>query len=172
MNFPNDPYQFGQLMAGFCDAVRHAPAYPEHGVANMLVEILTELHRMSDTQNQQSADVAQMTSDISTLTGGFKALTDKIAELQTAATAAAGTVPADLQAKITELHAFAQSVAPAPVANPTPAAPVADSTPPVTDPATTATTPPADTTAQPTPTDPAPAAPVDGAAPTGTATPL
>lgn len=85
-----------------------------------LATILQEIQTMSQTQTQAAADVAQLGTDIQTLTTGLADLKGQIASLQQAAQQAAGTVPADLQAKIDELHTLAQTVAPA--VQPTPPA--------------------------------------------------
>ena len=99
------------LLALFRNAVPQAPASVDPTVLTTLSQILKEIKEMSGTQTQQSADIAQMAADLAVIKPAFQTLVDKITALQAAASA--GTVSADLQAQIDDLHAFAQSVAPA-----------------------------------------------------------
>lgn len=160
------PYEFGEMLAGFCNAVRPAHASADHGVTNMLNQILKELHQVSGALDNLTTKLTAMES----VGDGMAAL---LADLSTRIRAAddsekLNALAADVDAKTGAWAAAVTANTPAaetpvPV---TPSEPVADPAP-----EPTVANPPADTTASPAPTTTAPAD-TDTSAPTGTETPL
>ena len=73
-----------------------------------LSTILQEIRAMSQTTTQAATDAAQVRADLQAVRLKIDTLTQQISDLQATAAANAGSVPAELQAAIDELHQFAQ----------------------------------------------------------------